>query len=188
MTTPQHGTDGGSRIERAVTGVVVGVVGLALVGLIVGVVGYHLVVSGWAEPSAASATPSPEPTATRAARDERPAEGLDSSNEAYRQRTGSAESDAQAALSLPDVQAALDPLATRAAITPDDVVAALAAAGFDTVQVSEGTVLATSEPTTLAVGVGVPGGCVFGAVGPDGVTLEAGGPIADGGCLPMPGH
>ena len=64
---------------------------------------------------------------------------------------------------------------------------ALAAAGFETVQVV-GTTASGEVATTVGVGVAVPGGCVFGGVAPDAVTLEAGGPIADGGCLEMPAH
>ena len=34
----------------------------------------------------------------------------------------------------------------------------------------------------------VGGGCLFGAVTPEGVQVEVGGFIMDGGCLPAPGH
>ena len=199
MTTPQDGgTDRSERIGRAVTGVVVGVVGLGLVVLVVVLVGYQVLVSGWAEQydtstqvgtSAEASTPAPTPSG-RASADGSgvSAEGLDLSNEAYRERVGSSEGHAQAALSLPDVQAALEPLVSGGAVDQDDVVSALVAAGFENVQVHGGSALTADTSTHVGVGVGVPGGCVYGAVGPDGVTLEAGGPIADGGCLEMPGH
>src|SRR5690606_41549757 len=68
------------------------------------------------------------------------------------------------------------------------VVAALADAGFEDVQVTGPTTPLGDPATTVGVGVAVPGGCVYGAVTPDAVTLDAGGPIADGGCLEMPTH
>ncbi|MBD5785736.1 hypothetical protein IF650_06040 [Cellulosimicrobium terreum] len=182
--------DRSSRVSRAVAGVVVGFVGLALVALVVVVVGYHALVSGWARQHD---TPAPVEVAgsTEATNAVGPGEGLDASNEAYRQRMGSAEGDAQAALALPDVQAALDPLATGGPVDRDDAYAALAAAGFTSVQVTPETSALGGEPQvgdSFGIGVSVPGGCVFGEVAPDAVTLEAGGPIADGGCLAMPGH
>lgn len=193
MTTPQDGgPDRSERVVRAVTGVVVGVVGLGLVVLVVAVVGYQVLVSGWAEQydtSTRADTPAPASTPSASADGTGfSEEGLDLSNEAYRQRVGSPESHAQAALSVPDVQAALEPLASGEPVDQDDVVSALVAAGFEDVQVHGGSVLTSDTSTHVGVGVGVPGGCVYGAVGPDGVTLEAGGPIADGGCLEMPTH
>lgn len=88
---------------------------------------------------------------------------------------------------MPAVRAALDPVADGSAVDADEVATALAAAGFETVQVV-GTTASGEVATTVGVGVAVPGGCVFGGVAPDAVTLEAGGPIADGGCLEMPAH
>lgn len=173
------------------TGVVVGVLGLALVGFVVAVIGYHAIIGGWAaqrEAAASPATATGSSEAAPGAGDGRSVEGVDLSNEAYRQRVGSAEAHAEAARSLPEVRAALDPLATGDPVAHEDVVDALVDAGFESVQVSEGTAATDVGPTTLGVGVGVPGGCVYGAVGPEGVTLEAGGPIADGGCLAMPAH
>lgn len=190
MTTPQDArSQRAARVERAVAGVVVGVLGLALVGFVVAVIGYHAIIGGWAAQREAAATPAPPASATESSgAGGRSVEGVDLSNEAYRQRVGSAEAHAEAARSLPEVQAALDPLATGDPVEHEDVVDALVDAGFESVQVSEGTAATDVGPTTLGVGVGVPGGCVYGAVGPEGVTLEAGGPIADGGCLAMPAH
>src|SRR5690606_11883553 len=100
----------------------------------------------------------------------------------------SPESDAEAARSVPAVQAALDPVADGSAVDGAEVVAALADAGFEDVQVTGPTTPLGDPATTVGVGVAVPGGCVYGAVTPDAVTLDAGGPIADGGCLEMPTH
>lgn len=203
MTTPQDGApDRSERITRAVTGVVVGVVGLGLVVLVVAVVGYQMLVNGWAEQydtsaPAGTSAPASGPASTPSSTSNPGSsadptgfsgEGLDLSNEAYRERVGSPEGRAEAALSLPEVEAALEPLVSGEAVDQDAVRSALVAAGFENVQVHGGSTLSSETSTHVAVGVGVPGGCVYGAVGPDGVTLEAGGPIMDGGCLEMPAH
>ncbi|MFC8923006.1 DUF6993 domain-containing protein [Cellulosimicrobium sp. NPDC057127] len=109
-------------------------------------------------------------------------------NEAYRQRSGTPEGDALAARSVPAVEAALAPLVTGEPLVRDDVVAALREAGFGDAAVTPTTSPLGLVATSFGVGVSVPGGCVFGGVAPDGVTLDAGGPIADGGCLAMPAH
>ncbi|WP_069385412.1 DUF6993 domain-containing protein [Cellulosimicrobium cellulans] len=109
-------------------------------------------------------------------------------NEAYRQRAGTPEGDALAAQSVPAVESALVPLVTGEPLDRDEVVAALRAAGFTDAAVTPETSPLGLVATSFGVGVSVPGGCVFGGVAPDGVTLEAGGPIADGGCLAMPAH
>jgi hypothetical protein len=188
MATPDPddlGSDGTSRLGRAVVGVVVGLVIFACVG----VVGYFLVV-GVAMERWAQSYDSSEPEATATAEDTTAVgqeTGLDASNEAYRQRTGTPESDAEAALAVPAVQAALDPVADGSAVDGDEVSAALVAAGFENVQVVDRNAFGDVVPV-VGVGVAVPGGCVYGAVAPDAVTLDAGGPIADGGCLEMPSH
>ncbi|MGO1287296.1 MAG: DUF6993 domain-containing protein [Cellulosimicrobium funkei] len=176
-------------MTRAVVGVVVGIAIFAFVG----VVGYFAVVTvgmrSWADQRDASAersvasAPASAPAGTGTGRETT----LDASNEAYRQRQGTPERDAEAARSVPAVRAALDPVADGSAVDADEVATALAAAGFETVQVV-GTTASGEVATTVGVGVAVPGGCVFGGVAPDAVTLEAGGPIADGGCLEMPAH
>lgn len=188
MATPDlddSRTDGTSRLGSAVVGVVVGLVIFACVG----VVGYFLFVGvameRWAESYDAS-----EPEVTATAEDTTAVgqeSGLDASNEAYRQRTGTPETDAEAALAVPAVQAALDPVADGSAVDGDEVSAALVAAGFENVQVVDRNAFGDVVPV-VGVGVAVPGGCVYGAVAPDAVTLDAGGPIADGGCLEMPSH
>ena len=190
MTSPDPDAPGAetSRVTRAVVGVVVGIAIFACVG----VVGYVAVVAvgmrGWpdaydpADPGTTVADPAGEPTGLGRET------GLDASNEAYRQRSGTSEDDAEAARSVPAVQAALDPVADGSAVDGAEVVAALADAGFEDVQVTGPTTPLGDPATTVGVGVAVPGGCVYGAVTPDAVTLDAGGPIADGGCLEMPTH
>ena len=192
---PGHGHDGGpddgpdttSPVTRAVVGVVVGIAIFAFVG----VVGYFAVVTvgmrSWADQRDASAersvasAPASAPAGTGTGRETT----LDASNEAYRQRQGTPERDAEAARSVPAVRAALDPVADGSAVDADEVATALAAAGFETVQVV-GTTASGEVATTVGVGVAVPGGCVFGGVAPAAVALEAGGPIGDGGCLELP--
>lgn len=192
-TSPDTGSEPaerGSRLGRALVGMVVGFAIFAFVG----VVGYFAVVAigiqSWADSRDAAASPVPEVSAsgTTEAADGVGQDGLDASNEAYRQRLGSPERDAEAALSLPGVQAALDPLADGTPVGWAEVVAALDAAGFADVQVTPPAPPGTEPAATVGVGVPVPGGCVFGSVAPDAVTLEAGGPIADGGCLEATAH
>ncbi|MDF2806299.1 MAG: hypothetical protein K0S43_1245 [Cellulosimicrobium sp.] len=191
MTTPAHddgpGADTTSRVTRAVVGVVVGIAIFAFVG----VVGFYVVVAvgmeRWADSYHTPARGGPVPEDTEVTTADGPESGLDASNEAYRQRTGTPESDAEAALSVPAVQAALEPLADGSAVTGDEVWDTLASAGFENVQVSDTNASGDLVPV-VGVGVSVPGGCVYGAVAPDAVTLDAGGPIADGGCLEMPAH
>jgi uncharacterized protein DUF6993 len=188
MATPDPddlGSDGTSRLGRAVVGVVVGIAIFAFVG----VVGYFLFMS-YAMQQWADSYDSSQPQVTVTAEDTTAVEhetGLDASNEAYRQRAGTPASDAEAALSVPAVQAALDPVADGTAVDGDEVWDALVAAGFEHVQTSDRTASGEISPV-VGVGVSVPGGCVYGAVTPGAVTLDAGGPIADGGCLEMPSH
>ncbi|MFE6233997.1 DUF6993 domain-containing protein [Cellulosimicrobium sp. NPDC057862] len=188
MATPDPddlGPDGTSRLGRAVVGVVVGIAIFAFVG----VVGYFLFMS-YAMQQWANSYDSSQPQVTVTAEDTNAVEhgtGLDASNEAYRQRMGTPEDHAEAALSVPAVQAALEPLADGSAVTGDEVWDTLVAAGYEHVQVSDKNASGDLVPV-VGVGVGVPGGCVYGAVAPDAVTLDAGGPIADGGCLEMPSH
>ncbi|WP_458041169.1 MULTISPECIES: hypothetical protein [Bacteria] len=70
-----------------------------------------------------------------------------------------------------------------AVLTEDGARDVFAEAGFDVevvqVRESHGEVL---------FGVGIDGGCVFGAVTPDAVAVDVGGYIMDGGCLAAVGH
>jgi hypothetical protein len=81
------------------------------------------------------------------------------------------------------VTAALQPLAGGAsgAVPVDAVRAALLGAGVpDNIQTDAGS--------GVAFGADVGGACLFGGVGPNGVEVEAGGYIRDGGCLVISGH
>jgi hypothetical protein len=72
---------------------------------------------------------------------------------------------------------------TGPALTEDGARDVFAEAGFDVevveVRESQGEVL---------FGVGIDGGCVFGALTPDAVAVDVGGYIMDGGCLAAVGH
>lgn len=178
--------------SRAATWAVRAVVGLATlvsITLVLAVVGFFVVLNSW--PDAFDVSPDErraQATASAAESVTPQTDGLDGSNEAYRERHGSPEGDARAALSIPAVEAALSPLATGEPLRRDAVVAALSAAGFDSFDVTPETTTWGDPATTFGVGVSVPGGCVVGGIAPDGVRLGAGGPIADGGCLEMPTH
>lgn len=63
-------------------------------------------------------------------------------------------------------------------MTADAVVDLLEAEGLSSVQTRE------SAGHVLFGAVAATGGCVFGAVTPEAVTIDVGGGIADGGCLP----
>ncbi|MFF3064248.1 DUF6993 domain-containing protein [Oerskovia sp. NPDC057915] len=184
---------GRSRAATWVGRVVVGLAALVTVTLVVAVVGYVVLVDRWADAYDTSGGPDARPTSSSVTGStgtsaEQENQGLDSSNEAYRERRGTPESDAEAALSVPVVEAALTPLLTGEALQRDEVVAALTGAGFETFGVTPETTVHGDPATSFGVGVSVPGGCVYGGVTPQGVTLDAGGPIADGGCLEMPTH
>ncbi|MFE4464489.1 DUF6993 domain-containing protein [Oerskovia sp. NPDC056781] len=179
---------GRSRAATWVVRVVVGLAALVTVALVVAVVGYVVLVNRWADAYDVSPEVPPAVTGPTDPTPEPENQGLDSSNEAYRERRGTPASDAEAALSVPAVEAALTPLVTGDPLRHDDVVAALTGAGFETFGVTPGTTPSGDPATSFGVGVSVPGGCVYGGVTPEGVILEAGGPIADGGCLEMPTH
>lgn len=180
---------GRSRAATWAVRAVVGLVTLVSITLVLAVVGFFVMLNSW--PDAFNVSPDErraQATASAAVSVAPKTDGLDGSNEAYRERRGSPEGDAQAALSIPAVEAALSPLATGEPLRRDAVVAALSAAGFDSFDVTPETTTWGDPATTFGVGVSVPGGCVVGGVAPDGVRLGAGGPIADGGCLEMPTH
>lgn len=183
---------GRSRAATWAVRAVVGLVTLVSITLVLAVVGFFVMLNSW--PDAFDVSPDERRAQATASAAESVApktdglDGLDGSNEAYRERHGSPEGDAQAALSIPAVEAALSPLATGEPLRRDAVVAALSAAGFDSFDVTPETTTWGDPATTFGVGVSVPGGCVVGGVAPDGVRLGAGGPIADGGCLEMPTH
>ncbi|MBQ3359458.1 MAG: hypothetical protein IJG47_11230 [Microbacterium sp.] len=100
-------------------------------------------------------------------------------NDRYRDRMeiDSATHEASAAV-VETLRIDLEGLRTAGTFTVDTVRAALTDAGLPDAQVREdyGDVL-------FGVG-GVDGGCVFGEVTEEGVTVDIGGYILDGGCLP----
>lgn len=179
-----------------VTILAVGTLGAVLV---LGAVGLQLDAGVDRPPNRSSASPtvSPSPTgACPATDDDMPTgclpydpEALMRSNDAYRQRSSSPQDAALAARSVPAVEAALTALTgSGATFRSQDVVDALTAAGFTTVQTTGDTDVWGDGATAFGIGVSVPGGCVFGDVRPGALSLESGGPIADGGCLEMPSH
>ncbi|CAM3807695.1 hypothetical protein OCAE111667_26700 [Occultella aeris] len=105
-------------------------------------------------------------------------EELMEGNEEYRQRHDLPDDVATAAEALvPAVTEALEQLRLAGPATEDDVRAALESLGLASVQTRSGA--------GIAFGAAAPeGGCVFGAVEADAVTVEVGGVIMDGGCLP----
>lgn len=150
-----------------------------------------------AEAAPASPTASPSPTGACPATDGHLPTGcvpydpdaLMRSNDAYRQRVSSPQDAALAARSVPAVEAALAALTgSGATFGSQDVVDALTAAGFTTIQTTGDADVWGDGTTAFGIGVSVPGGCVFGDVRPGALALESGGPIADGGCLEMPSH
>jgi hypothetical protein len=145
-----------------------------------------------AGPGAAGMTPTPTPTPT-AACPEQPGVELpptcapydpDASmaqNELYRQRMDMDDaSKAAGAVLLAEATTALQTLQTEGGpVTGDTVRAALEQAGAAEVQIREGA-------GDVLFGAAIPGGCVYGDIdGPTGVlTIDLGGFIMDGGCLP----
>ena len=99
-------------------------------------------------------------------------------NDKYRQRM-EMDASAQAANAhlVDDVSAALETL-DRSALTEDAVRAAILGAGV------EDAVQLTGDERAYAFGAAVPGGCVYGQIDQTAVTVELGGFIYDGGCLP----
>jgi hypothetical protein len=144
-----------------------------------------------ADASAPSATPttSPSPTATAACPI---VEGVElppecapydpehamALNDRHRERVPLSD-DARAAAerSIAAVRPALDAL-RASGLTTDAVADALDDAGLTGVST-------LGDSRAVAVGADAPaGGCIFGEVRPDVVTIDAGGVILDGGCLP----
>lgn len=158
----------------------------------IGVLGCLMVAAalvGCAGPSSGAAgTPSPTPTAAcpQVEGAELPPEcapydpdAAMAENERYRERVEISE-DAEAAgeeLAAP-LRVQLEDVRTSGTITADVVTQIIEDAGLPQPQFRE-------EGGTVLFGVAAPdGGCVFGAVTPEAVTVEVGGYIADGGCLP----
>ncbi len=104
-------------------------------------------------------------------------------NDRYRDRMElSDESRGAAEKPAADVRAALETLRTSGAISVEAVEDAFADAGIDGVQT-------IGDERAVAFGAAAPeGGCIFGEVSADVLTVEIGGIIMDGGCLPAVGH
>lgn len=141
-------------------------------------------------PQAGSASPSPSPTPTAACPQ---VEGVDlppecapydpekamAQNDAYRERMDlSDEARIAAEEAMADVRAALEALRAAGGLSTAAVADALADVGLPGAQT-------LGDARAVAYGVDGPeGGCIFGEVSADAVTVEVGGYIMDGGCLP----
>lgn len=100
-------------------------------------------------------------------------------NDRYRERMElSEDSRAAAEPTIKPIRTALETLRTDGALSVDSVEQALTDAGLTSARLrgdSAGVLFGASAPA---------GGCVFGEVSAEVLTVEAGGPILDGGCLP----
>lgn len=100
-------------------------------------------------------------------------------NDRYRERMDLGEEErAAAAQPVAELQQSLEALRASGSISVDAVEQALDDAGLSDPQV-------LGDERAVAFGAVAPqGGCVFGELRADGVTVDAGGYIMDGGCLP----
>lgn len=100
-------------------------------------------------------------------------------NDRHRERMPlSDDQQAEAEKAAESVRPALEAIVAAGGITADAVDGALAEAGLTGIQLREG------HGSVLFGADGPAGGCVFGEVSAENVTIEAGGYIMDGGCLP----
>lgn len=141
-----------------------------------------------------TATPTPTPTPTVACPQ---IEGVDlppecapydpdnamAQNDRYRDRVDlSEESRAAAEQPAEAVRTGLETLRTSGDLSVDAVEEVFAAAGVAHVQTF-------GDERAVAFGAAAPeGGCIFGEVSADVLSVEIGGIIMDGGCLPAIGH
>ena len=106
-------------------------------------------------------------------------------NDAYRQRADlGPERTAAGAVDVARITELLEQAAADGPLDGEAVVALLAAEGYPAVQ-SFGS---SDVGGGVAVGVSTEHGCVVGGVRGAEADLELAGGIADGGCLPAPGH
>lgn len=100
-------------------------------------------------------------------------------NDRHRERMGlSEEAQAVADETIPPIRAALDALRAAGELSPDAVEDVLTEAGLTGIRT-------TGDQRAVEFGADAPaGGCVFGQVSAEVLTVEAGGYILDGGCLP----
>lgn len=104
-------------------------------------------------------------------------------NDRYRDRVDLSEA-SRAAAEQPanDIRTALEALRTSGELSVDAVEAAISDAGLAGIQT-------LGDERAVAFGVAAPeGGCIFGEVSAEVLTVEIGGIILDGGCLPAVGH
>ncbi|MGJ0389949.1 hypothetical protein [Microbacterium sp. CGR1] len=104
-------------------------------------------------------------------------------NERYRDRVDLSD-DSRAAAEKPanDVRTALETLRTSGDLSVTAVEDAIASAGLTDIQT-------LGDERAVAFGAAAPqGGCIFGEVSADVLTVDIGGVIMDGGCLPAVGH
>lgn len=104
-------------------------------------------------------------------------------NDRYRERVElSDESTAVAEGPATSIRTALETLRAAGTISVEAVEDAIADAGLTGIQTQ-------GDERAVAFGAAGPeGGCVFGEVSYDVLTVEIGGVILDGGCLPATGH
>lgn len=104
-------------------------------------------------------------------------------NERYRDRVDlSADSRAAAETPANEIRTALETLRTSGDLSVSAVEDAIAAVGLSGIQT-------IGDERAVAFGATAPaGGCIFGEVSADVLTVEIGGVIMDGGCLPAVGH
>lgn len=140
-------------------------------------------------PAAQDATPAPTPTAAcpQVEGAELPPEcaGYDpdsamAQNDRHRERMDLGEDGREAADALVEpLTAALETVRTGGDISSSSITTAVMDAGLPAPQL-------VGAAGSFAFGVAAPeGGCLFGGVTADAVTVEVGGYIMDGGCLPM---
>ncbi len=104
-------------------------------------------------------------------------------NDRYRDRVDlSDESRAAAEQPAADIRTAIETLRTSGDLSVEAVEDAISDAGLSGIQT-------LGDERTVAFGVAAPeGGCIFGEVSAEVLSVEIGGVIMDGGCLPAVGH
>nr|WP_314845177.1 hypothetical protein [uncultured Microbacterium sp.] len=145
-------------------------------------------------PAAVTPTASPSPTPTVACPEvegtELPPECAPydpdkamAQNDQYRERMEmSDESRSAAEAPAASVRTALEALRTSGDLSTEAVEAAIAETGITDIQT-------LGDERAVAFGAAAPqGGCVFGEIRAELITVEIGGFIMDGGCLPAVGH
>jgi hypothetical protein len=159
---------------------------------LLGVLAAMILLSGCAStvPTSTAETPTPTPTPTAACPQ---VEGVElppecapydpdhamTQNERYRERMEPSDEAAAAAQAAAEpLRTSLEELRVSGIITADAVEQAMADAGLAEPQLRD------AAGDVLFGVAGPEGGCVFGALTAEAVTVEVGGNIMDGGCLP----